>query len=380
MKTFFTILFLSTSFIGLCQEITIGDNSGKITFEEYEPKSTLIVPKHPLKKSKFPFIDVHNHQFSMSESKSIVDKLIVDMDSLNMGIMINLSGRGWTDDKKKSTQILKQNIEIVNNNYPNRFGIFTNIDFSKINEPGWTQEAVKTLEDDIKIHGAKGLKIYKSLGFNVKNSDGSIIRVDDERIDPIWKKAGELGIPVLIHTADPSSFWDPINQFNERWLELKTHPNRKKDAKKGDYSWEELLVQQHNIFRKNPKTTFINAHMGWYPNNLVKLDSLMKEFPNMYVEIGAVIAELGRQPRTANSFFTKWQDRVLFGKDSWVPSEYATYFRVLETEDEYFQYHKKYHAFWPMYGIGLSDEVLKKLYYKNALTIIPGLDKSQFPK
>jgi predicted TIM-barrel fold metal-dependent hydrolase len=376
------IIILGFSIIGyssIAQEITIGDNAGKITFEEYEPKSTLVVEKHPLKKAKYPFIDVHNHQFSMGESKSNVDKLIVDMDSLNMGVMINLSGRGWTDDKAKATKTLISNVEIAKKNYPTRFGIFTNLDFSKINDPNWTAETIKTLEEDVKIHGAKGLKIYKNLGFNVKNSDGSIVRVDDERIDPVWKKAGELGIPVLIHTADPSSFWDPLNQFNERWLELKTHPNRKKDAAKGDYSWEQLIEQQHNIFRKNPNTTFINAHMGWYPNNLGKLDSLMQAFPNMYVEIGAVIAELGRQPKTANKFFTKWQDRVLFGKDSWVPSEYATYFRVLETEDEYFQYHKKYHAFWPMYGIGLSDSVLKKLYYKNALRIIPGLDKSQFP-
>ncbi|MFT7421895.1 MAG: putative TIM-barrel fold metal-dependent hydrolase, partial [Arcticibacterium sp.] len=130
----------------------------------------------------------------------------------------------------------------------------------------------------------------------------------------------------------------------------------------------------------HPNTTFINAHMGWYANDLQKLDSLMIALPNTYVEVGAVIAELGRQPRASNRFFTKWQDRVLFGKDSWKPKEYETYFRVLETEDEYFKYHKKYHAFWPMYGIGLSDEVLKKLYYKNALKLLPSIDKSMFPQ
>jgi predicted TIM-barrel fold metal-dependent hydrolase len=198
-------------------------------------------------------------------------------------------------------------------------------------------------------------------------------------LQPVWKKCGELGIPVLIHTADVPSFWDPMDRYNERWLELKTHPGRRRD-KNDPVPFDSLIAEQHYIFRTNPKTTFINAHMGWYPNNLKKLDSLMTAFPNMYVEIGAVIAELGRQPRSAKKFFEKYQDRVLFGKDSWVPSEYSTYFRVLETEDEYFPYHKKYHAFWRMYGMGLSDEVLKKLYYKNALAIIPGLDKSLFPK
>jgi predicted TIM-barrel fold metal-dependent hydrolase len=312
--------------------------------------------------------------------KEDLNKLVAEMDKMNMGLMVNLSGRGFNQDEAKSTAGLVKQIESVKTYYPTRFAIFTNIDFSKINEPDWTAKAVKTLEEDVKIRGAKGLKIYKSLGFSVKDN-GKIVPVDDPRIDPIWKKAGELGIPVLIHTADPASFWDPINAQNERWLELKTHPGRKRDASAGkDYTWEQLIEQQHNVFRKNPKTIFINAHMGWYPNNLAKLDSLMDAFPNMYAEIGAVIAELGRQPRTAKKFFEKRQDRILFGKDSWVPDEYQTYFRVLESEDEYFPYHKKYHAYWRMYGLGLSDEVLKKVYYKNALKIVPGLDKSQFPK
>jgi len=120
--------------------------------------------------------------------------------------------------------------------------------------------------------------------------------------------------------------------------------------------------------------------MGWYPNNLTKLGELLDEMPNMYVEIGAVIAELGRQPRAANRFFEEYQDRVLFGKDSYRPREYETYFRVLETDDGYFPYYKRYHAFWRMYGLDLPDEILKKLYYKNALKVIPGLDKSMFPE
>jgi predicted TIM-barrel fold metal-dependent hydrolase len=119
--------------------------------------------------------------------------------------------------------------------------------------------------------------------------------------------------------------------------------------------------------------------MGWFANDLGKLAKLMDEMPNMHVEIGAIIAELGRQPRFAKMFFEKYKKRILFGKDSWKPNEFPTYFRVLETDDEYFPYHKKYHAFWAMYGLDLSDEVLKMVYYKNALRLIPGLDKSLFP-
>ena len=378
------LLFCSLLFISLfnqsihAQNVKIGDNDGKITFEEYEPKSTLVTPQHPLKRAKFPFIDVHNHQWEM-DSQDKVAKLVEGMDKLNMGLLVNLSGRGWGDNEAKSNATLYDQINLTQKNFPNRFAIFTNVDFSKMDEVGWTEKAVAKLADDVKNHGAKGLKIYKSLGLNVKNNN-KLVPVDDPRIDPIWAKCGELGIPVIIHTADPAPFWQPVDSFNERWLELKTHKERKRETSKGDFSWEQLIEQQHNVFRKHPKTTFINAHMGWYPNNLARLDSLMDVFPNMYVEIGAVIAELGRQPRAAKKFFEKRQDKVLFGKDSYVPDEYETYFRVLESEDEYFPYHKKYHAFWRMYGIGLSDAILKKVYYKNALKIIPGLDKSKFPQ
>ncbi|TMI82628.1 MAG: amidohydrolase, partial [Bacteroidetes bacterium] len=242
---------------------------------------------------------------------------------------------------------------------------------------GWAENAARQLEQDVK-NGASGLKIYKDLGFSVTDISGKRVKVDDPRLDPIWEKAGELKIPVIIHTADPKSFWDPMDSMNERWLELATHPGRKR-SNTDPAPWDTLIAEQHRMFKRHPKTTFIAAHFGWYANNLAKLSELLDEMPNVVVEFGAVIAELGRQPRMAKQFFTKYQDRILFGKDSWVPEEYTTYFRVLETEDEYFPYHKKYHAFWAMYGMGLPDDILKKVYYKNALRIIPNIDKSLFP-
>ena len=345
-------------------------------FEEYDPVSTLKVEEHVLTRAKYPFIDVHNHQYRMPDQN--LGQLVAQMDSLNMGIMVNLSGRGWSQEWDEGTAHLKGSLANVAKTQPKRIVVFTNLQFKGFGEKGWTERAVKQLEEDVKM-GAKGLKIYKSLGFSgIKDDQGNRVPVNDKRLDAVWAKCGALGIPVLIHTADVPSFWDPLDRYNERWLELKTHPGRRRGPN-DPIPFDSLIAEQHDIFRKHPKTTFINAHMGWYANNLKKLDSLMQAFPNTYVEIGAVIAELGRQPRAARAFFEKYQDRLLFGKDSWVPSEYKTYFRVLETEDEYFPYHKKYHAFWRMYGLGLPDEVLKKLYYKNALAIIPGLDKSLFP-
>ncbi|WP_138483115.1 amidohydrolase family protein [Dyadobacter bucti] len=375
------IVVLSLSLVMGFAYVSCAQEPSQITqplgFEEYDPVSTLKVEEHITRRAKFPFIDVHNHQYQMPTQN--LKALTAQMDSLNMGIMVNLSGRGWSQEWREGTATLKGSLENVAKNEPKRIAVFTNLQFKGFGESDWTAKAVSQLEADVKM-GAKGLKIYKSLGFSgIKDDKGNRVAVSDSRLQPVWKKCGELGIPVLIHTADVPSFWDPMDRYNERWLELKTHPGRRR-GKNDPVPFDSLIAEQHAIFRNNPKTTFINAHMGWYPNNLKKLDSLMTVFPNMYVEIGAVIAELGRQPRAAKKFFDKYQDRVLFGKDSWVPAEYATYFRVLETEDEYFPYHKKYHAFWRMYGMGLSDEVLKKLYYKNALKIIPGLDKSLFPK
>ncbi|MBX7124287.1 MAG: amidohydrolase family protein, partial [Cyclobacteriaceae bacterium] len=323
-----------------------------------------------LTRAKFPFIDIHNHQFGMPTQD--LGPLVKQMDSLNMAVMVNLSGRG-----RGSTEHLEKSIENVRKNYPNRFVVFTNIDFGDIDNPEWTSRVVRQLEEDVK-RGAMGLKIYKTLGMFARDKQGRRIHVDDPRIDPVWEACGRLRIPVLIHVADPSQFWQPIDNKNERWLELKLHPGRRHDL--DSVKWETIIAEQHNIFRKHPQTQFINAHLGWFGSDLKKLARLMDQFPNMYTEIGAVIAELGRQPRAAKAFLTQYQDRVLFGKDSWVTGEYETYFRVLETEDEYFPYHKRYHAFWRMYGIGLPDDILKKIYYKNALKLLPKLDRSQFPK
>ncbi|HEX4851561.1 MAG TPA: amidohydrolase family protein [Puia sp.] len=352
-------------------------------FEKYDPISTLVVPEHKLTHAKFPFVDVHNHQWG-GPSQDIA-ALARQMDALNMRTMINLSGRGY-----KSTNAVNGDFDINGHDYlvgyienvkrtaPGRLMFFTNISFVGFGDPGWSEKTLRDLESDVKA-GACGLKIYKDLGLSFQDKKGKMIPIDDPALDPIWEKCGELKIPVLIHSADPKPFWSKEDEHNERWLEIATHPDRKR-SNTDPAPWDTLINQQHRVFRKHPNTIFIAAHLGWYGNDLATLGKLLDELPNVYTEFGAVIAELGRQPRMARKFFEKYQDRILFGKDAWAPEEYATYFRVLETEDEYFPYHKKYHAFWRMYGLGLPDSILKKVYYKNALKIIPGIDKSGFPE
>jgi len=339
----------------------------RMSIDEYEPKSTLIVPQHPKTRAKYPFIDVHNHQRAASPAD--VDQLVRDMDSINLRIMVNLSG-GWGDNLKRMVAALK-------GRYPDRFVVFANINFQEIGTPGWGERAARGLEEDVR-GGAQGLKFFKNFGMDLKDSNGQRVHVDDPRLDPIFDTCARLGIPVLIHTAEPASFFQPIDKYNERWLELKQFPQRARPPDKYP-SWETLMAEQHNLFARHPKTNFIDAHLGWLGGNLAELGALMDRLPNVYTEFGAVLAELGRQPRTARDFFIKHQDRVLFGKDIWAPAEYHVYFRVLETADEYFDYYRKRHAFWKMYGMDLPDDVLRKLYYENALRIIPGLDRKAFP-
>ena len=363
-KIFCILLFVSTFYLPI---VSTGQT---MTIEEYEPKSTLVVPVHLVTKAKYPFIDVHNHQ-SLNPEPDELTKLIQEMDALNLQVMVNLSGG--------SGDTLAKGVRNTKGRYPKRFIIFANLDFQGIDEPGYGERAAKQLEQDV-ANGASGLKFFKNFGLTVTDSKGNRVPADDARLDPVFEKCAELGIPVLIHTGEPRSFFEPIDRYNERWLELKQFPDRARPPEKYP-SWSQIMGEQHNLFAKHPKTKFIAAHLGWLGGDLDSLGKLLDRLPNVYTEIGAVLAELGRQPRFARQWFIKYQDRVMFGKDFYgAPEEYHVYFRVLETSDEYFDYYRKRHAFWKMYGLNLPDEVLTKLYYKNALRIIPGMDAKDFPK
>jgi predicted TIM-barrel fold metal-dependent hydrolase len=356
----------------------------EIPFYEYDPPSTLVAPATPVPRARFPFVDVHNHQSGMPEQD--LGELVKAMDAMNMAVMVNLSGRGFerveaadgtVSLRLRGSDHLRRAVERARRVAPGRFLVFTNVELSGLGEPGWADRAVAELERDV-AYGAAGLKIYKNLGLDAVDVDGRRIAVDDPRLDPVWRRCGELGIPVLIHTGEPAAFWLPKDGSNERLFELMERPERYRDPARYP-SWEALMAEQHAVFRRHPETTFINAHLGWMGNDLARLGALLDELPNVYTEIGAVLAELGRQPRFARQWLERYQDRVLFGKDSWAPQEYPVYFRALETADDYFDYYRRRHAFWKIYGMDLTEETLRQIYYGNALRIIPGLDVSRFP-
>ncbi|HUU34882.1 MAG TPA: amidohydrolase family protein, partial [Vicinamibacterales bacterium] len=227
--------------------------------------------------------------------------------------------------------------------------------------------------------GAIGLKVAKNLGMTTLKTDGSRLHVDDPELDPIWDMAGRMNVPVLIHIAEPPSFFEPLDYANERWLELALFPDRR-NYEPDQVKFETLLAERDRMFKKHPNTRFIAAHFGYHAHDLKRAATVLDSMPNLYFDVSAVLYDFGRQPRAAREFFIKYQDRLLFGKDSYQPTEFPYYWRVFETADEYFDYYRDYHAFWKLYGMGLPDDVLKKLYYKNALKLVPGLPQDGWPQ
>ena len=353
---------------------TIKFKNNIMSFEDYNPPSSLVVEGEVVKKAKFTFIDVHSHLWNMPVMD--LEKLVSEMDEINMGFIVNLSGSGFGPQSAKDLYFDKST-QNIRENQPRRIGLFVNVDFNSVDVENHVENQVNIIRGAV-AKGAIGLKVYKGLGLTNKDSKGNRVAVDDKRLGPIWEVCGELGIPVLIHSADPFQFWQDKDGQNERWFELKEKPGRYYGDSNFIPPFEEIINEQHTIFKRHPNTTFINAHLGWMGNDLDKLGKHLDEFPNVMTEFGAVIAELGRQPKTARDFFIKYQDRILFGKDSYNKEEFYTYFRVLESDDEYFNYFRKRHAFWKMYGLNLPDEVLKKIYHENALKLFPSIDKTLF--
>jgi predicted TIM-barrel fold metal-dependent hydrolase len=340
---------------------------------DYRPKSTLVTPTHMVMTAKYPAIDFHGHppQGLLGTSDGLAS-LGASLDSLNVRVMVsadNMSGDG-----------LKSTIASIRGSakMKDRVRVLAGISFRNVG-PGWAEKAIAQLEADVAA-GAVGVgEIGKSFGLSTKKPDGSRLKLDDPELDPIWDACARLKLPVFIHTGDPEQFFHPIDYSNERWLELSLFPERRYPQDRFP-SFEQLITERDNLFRKHPKTTFVTAHLGWQANDLARFSKMLDEMPNVYSEVGAVLYDIGRQPRVAHDFFVKYQDRILFGKDSFQPEEYPYYWRVFETKDDYFDYYRGYHAFWKLYGIDLPDAVLKKVYFANALRITPGLPQTGWPK
>ena len=361
----------------------------KLTLEEFQPKSMLVVAEHPVQRARYPVIDVHTHvssvfgrqmshdpKDSMAAAFKQLDEIVGWMDQLNIQTLNNLTG-GYGE-------ALKRNVSDLQEGYKGRFLNCVVPAFEKFQEsnyPAWQAEELQRA----KAAGASGLKILKTLGLYLRENgkEGPLVKIDDPRFDPMWEAAGKLNLPVFIHTSDPDAFFTPTDRFNERWEELGNHPDWSFYGK--DFPPKsDLLARRNRVIERHPKTTFVGLHVANHPENLDEVSSWLDKFPNLHVEIGARIGELGRQPRRARKFFVDYQDRIMFGTDATpngkeVPQQdlkpvmFQAYFRFLETLDEYFDYAPSPtppQGRWKIYGIGLTDQILKKVYHNNAARLL----------
>ena len=365
MKTKYSWPLIGTALFIIAHSSSLySESEANLRLLDWKPKSQLDVPQTDIIKPRFPVIDIHNHLRRSLDDPALMDSYLEEMDKAGIWMCISLDGSGKED-------LYLKHLEIANNTAPDRFSIFYRVNWERIDEPEFGQNEARNLERAYD-KGIRGLKISKALGLAVKDQTGRLVTVDDPRMDPVWAKCGELGIPVLIHISDPKAFYDPIDEFNERYDELAAHPEWSFHSDEFPPR-EEILAARNRVIARHPKTNFIGAHVGNAPGELGKVGLWLDRYSNLYVEIGARISELGRQPYTARDFMIRYQDRVLFGTDTPPNAKaYSLYYRFLETKDEYIAPTEAHHlqGRWHIYGLHLPDEVLEKVYYKNALRVL----------
>jgi predicted TIM-barrel fold metal-dependent hydrolase len=362
--------------------------STRLLLDDYQPISTLQVPVTRVERPRFPVIDVHTHlSWSGRAGAGAEDPQAVTilappsdvlavMDRRGVRLMVNLTGGRGTG--------LERTVHDFQQAHPGRFLMFT--------EPWWSRAedaAYPTFQADeigrAARAGARGLKVLKTLGLYLRDGGptGRLVSVDDRRFDPMWEACAALNLPVAIHAADPVAFFRPADRFNERYEELHHHPDWSFHGR--DFpTFDDLIEARNRLFARHPRTTWIALHVGHHAEDLAEVSRSLDRFPNMHVELGARIGELGRQPRAARRFFERYQDRIMFGTDA-VPNGtetpqqlfgdelYEIYYRFLETEDEYFDYAPAPippQGRWRIYGLGLPDSILKKVYHDNAARLL----------
>ena len=348
------------------------------TLRTFDPAPALTVAATDLKQAKFQVVDIHSHfGFRFRGDRAKLEEYVRVMDRNQIVVSVSMDAKLGDEE---------DHLKFIGQGYEKRLASFVHLDFrgngdkddSKTwacNQPGFVRTSVEQLRA-AKPKGILGLKFFKSFGLTDKNADGSLIKIDDERFDPIWSVCGELGLPVIMHVADPVAFFQPIDANNERWEELSRHPDW---SFHGDQfpARDELLAARNRVIGRHPKTTFIGAHFANNSEDLETVGKWLDQYPNLVIEFASRINELGRQPYTARKFFIKYQDRILFGTDGpWPELRLSYYWRFLETYDEYIPYSEKSpqpQGMWRIYGIGLPDDVLKKIYHENAFRVIPEL-------
>lgn len=341
-----------------------------MNLEFYRPRAALVTKQSHFALPSFPVIDAHNHlgePFGGGWDTKPLSMLIDQLDQAGVEMYVDLDG-GWGEE------ILNRHLDHFKNPAPGRFKVFGGVAWEKWADlgnqfPEWAAGRLRIQKE----RGAEGLKIWKCFGLQVHDEQGCLVKVDDSRLDVIWNTAAELNLPVVIHVADPVAFFNPLDEYNERFEELHAHPDWHFPSPPFP-PFGNIVEDFYNLVHAHPHTTFIGAHVGCYAENLTWVGKMLDECPNYFVDISARIGELGRQPYAARRFFIKYANRILFGLDMGPDIEsYRISYRFLESEDEYFNYNPgeiPLQGRWFIYGIHLPKSVLEKIYFRNAQSVL----------
>ncbi|MCW5977297.1 MAG: amidohydrolase [Bryobacteraceae bacterium] len=329
-----------------------------ILLKDYKPASSLVVPRTPVGKARFPVIDVHTHS-DMNGVKTAddVDAWVRVMDETGVETSVVFTGAVGEEFDRQAELFLRR--------HPKRFQVYCDLLTEGIDAPDYPQRAVKELERCYQ-KGARGVGELSDKGAGLQGGQlprDKRLHVDDPRLDPFWEKCAELKLPVNLHIADHPSCWQPLGPNQERTPDFQHFNLYGMDVP----SYEELLASRDRLLQKHPRTTIITCHLSNQGNDLASLAKALDRYPNLYADISARDYEIGRQPRNASKFLASYKDRIMFGTDMGRDNEmYLGWWRLLETPDEYLPGR----IWWTYYGLELPPEILKSLYRDNALRVL----------
>jgi hypothetical protein len=344
-----------------------------LALSAYLPRRAVRTRATEVRRPAVDAVDCHQHlgRWLTDGSWMVPDvgEVIDLLDGCGVRHVVNLDGR-WGEE-------LRANLDRYDRAHPERFSTFCHVDFGVLGRER-AGRAGDLLVADLEASaaaGARGLKVWKDLGLRVRDAAGDLVLPDDDRLAPLFSAAGDLGLPVLVHVADPLAFFQPLARRNERLEELASHP----DWWFGDPglpSFDRLIDALEAVVAAHPGTTFIGAHVGCAAEDLDRVSGMLGRYPHYNVDLSARMAELGRVPRAARRLVVEHPDQVLFGTDEYPFSqaEYRRWFRFLETDDECFAYGPEeavpVRGRWDVSALDLPAEVLSKLYRDNAARVL----------